>query len=165
MLRSLAEPPAAPAVVVRAHPPRLSAISDSPRVRVDPFTAEGTAGAWTVTWRITNAGDQAIRLLRAQHPHSQFRTAETAIDREVAAGATAEVALPVRFTESPGVIVENPFLLLVFHQDVDWRLLARVRVTAGTRGEPVAGQSVVVTMQRVERPRAVSSSGGASLRS
>jgi hypothetical protein len=88
----------------------------------------------------------------AQHPHSQFRTPETTVDQEIAPGAEETVALPVRFTESPGVIVENPFLILVFRDGANWRLLARVRVTAGTRGEPLAGQSVVVTTQKVKTP-------------
>jgi hypothetical protein len=135
--------------VARAHPPRLSAISGSPRVRVDPFTTEGAPGAWTVTWRITNDGDRPIRLLNAQHPHSQFRTPEKMLDEDISPGAQTEVALPVRFGESPGAIVENPFLILLFRENMDWRLLARVRVTAGTRGEPIAGESVVITTQRV----------------
>jgi hypothetical protein len=75
------------------------------------------------------------------------------LDRGVAPGATTELDLPVRFTELPGVIVENAFLLLVFREDEAWRLLARVQVTAGTRGEPLAGRSVVVTMQRVGSPQ------------
>ena len=74
------------------------------------------------------------------------------VDQEIAPGAEAKVTLPVRFAESPGVIVENPFLILVFRDGADWRLLARVRVTAGTRGEPLAGQSVVVTTQKVKTP-------------
>ncbi len=74
------------------------------------------------------------------------------VDQEIAPGTEEEVTLPVRFTESPGVIVENPFLILVFRDGSDWRLLARVRVTAGTWGEPLAGQSVVVTMQKVKKP-------------
>ena len=72
------------------------------------------------------------------------------VDQEVAPGAETDVALPVLFAESPGVIVENPFLILVFRDDEDWRLLARVRVTAGTRGEPLARGSVVVRMQKVK---------------
>jgi hypothetical protein len=123
-----------------------------PRVGVDPFTTEGTTGAWTVRWRITNDGDQPIRLLSAQHPHSQFRTPETRIDREVAAGADTAIALPVSFSELPGVRVENPFLILRFRDAAEWRLLARVRVTAGTNGEPIAGRSVVVTTQPVRTP-------------
>jgi hypothetical protein len=123
-----------------------------PRVRVDPFTTEGRGGNWTVRWLITNDGERPIRLLSAQHPHSQFRTPEMKIDQEIAPGAETGVALPVIFVESPGVIVENPFLIVVFRDDEDWRLLARVRVTAGTRGEPLAGQSVVVTTQKVKTP-------------
>jgi len=88
-------------------------------------------------------------VLSAQQPHAQFRTAETSVDREVAPKAAVEIALPVRFGEEPGVVVENPFLILVFRESADWRLLARVRVTAGKGGEPIAGQPVVVTMQKI----------------
>lgn len=118
-----------------------------PRVGVEPFTTEGTSGAWTVRWRITNDGDEPIRLLSAQQPHSQFRTPETKLDGEIAPGADAVITLPVQFSESPGVRVENPFLILLFRESDDWRLLARVRVAAGTNGEPIPGQSVVVTLQ------------------
>jgi hypothetical protein len=123
-----------------------------PHVRVEPFTTEGTTRAWTVRWRITNEGDEPIRLLAAQHPHSQFRTQETKMDREIGPGADTEIALPVQFNESPGVRVENPFLILRFRDSAEWRLLARVRVTAGTSGEPIAGQSVVVTTQEARTP-------------
>ncbi|MEK6226025.1 MAG: hypothetical protein AABM40_06965 [Chloroflexota bacterium] len=123
-----------------------------PSVRVEPFTTEGTNGSWTVTWRITNDGDQPIQLLSAQHPHSQFRTPETKIDREVASGSDTTIALPVQFNESPGVRVENPFLILLFRDSAEWRLLARVRVTAGTRGEPIASHAVVITTQEARRP-------------
>jgi hypothetical protein len=137
----------------KAHPPPRSGISGTPRLRVEPFTTVGTSGAWTVTWRITNDGDRPIRLVSAQHPHSQFRTAETRLDREVGPGETADLTLPVRFTELPGLIVENPFLILVFRESADWRLLARVRVTAGPRGEPIAGKFVVVTTQKFATPQ------------
>jgi hypothetical protein len=93
-----------------------------------------------------------VRLLGAQHPHSQFRTAETALNVEIAPGATAEVTLPVHFSESPGDVVENSFLILRLRERGEWRVLARVRVSAGARGEPVAGKSVVVTTQRVGVP-------------
>jgi hypothetical protein len=123
-----------------------------PSVRVEPFTTEGTSGSWTVRWRITNDGDEPIRLLSAQHPHSQFRTPETRIDREVPSGFDTTIALPVEFSESPGVRVENPFLILLFRDSAEWRLLARVRVTAGANGEPTASQGVVVNTQEVRKP-------------
>ena len=123
-----------------------------PSVRVEPFTTQGTGGSWTVKWRIANDGDQSIRVLSAQQPHSQFRTPETKIDREVGSGSDTTIALPVQFNESPGVRVENPFLILLFRDSADWRLLARVRTTAGTSGEPIAGQAVVVNIQEVRKP-------------
>lgn len=101
---------------------------------------------------MTNDGDEPLRLLNAQQPHSQFRTAETKLDLELAGGASTQVSLPVRFDESPGVVVENPFLIVRFREGSEWRVLARVRVTAGARGEPLAGESVVVTTQRVGTP-------------
>jgi hypothetical protein len=69
------------------------------------------------------------------------------MDREIAPGSDTEIALPVQFKESPGVRVENPFLILRFRDSGEWRLLARVRVTAGTSGEPIASQSVVITTE------------------
>jgi hypothetical protein len=101
-----------------------------------------------VHWRMTNEGDLPLRLLSAQHPHSQFRTAETTLDVEIEPGASTDVTLPVRFKESPGVVVENSFLILRFRERREWRVLARVRVIAGARGEPLAGGSVVITTQR-----------------
>jgi hypothetical protein len=93
-------------------------------------------------------------LLSAQQPHSHFRTADIPLNVEVAPGASADVTLPVRFDESPGAVVENPFLILRVRQEGDWLVLARVRVTSGSRGEPLAAASVVVTTQKVTAGRA-----------
>jgi hypothetical protein len=57
----------------------------------------------------------------------------------------------VRFDESPGAVVENPFLILRVRQEGEWLVLARVRVTSGAHGEPLAGAPVVVTTQKVSR--------------
>jgi hypothetical protein len=124
-------------------------VRGAPRVLVEPFTTQGRTDAWTVTWRVANESDRPIHLVRAQHPHSQFRTPEVGLDRDIAPGRREEIVLPVHFRELPGVIVENAFLILVLREMAEWRLLARVRVTAGKRGEPTAGESVVVTMQKV----------------
>jgi hypothetical protein len=139
-------------VAARERRRRRPAISPRPSIRVDPFTTEGTAGAWTVRWRITNESDRPIQLVSAIQPHSQFRTPEMALDRTLAPGAAADVALPVQFGEPPGVVVENPFLILRFRESGDWRVLARVRVTTGPNGEPIAARSVVVTTQKAETP-------------
>jgi hypothetical protein len=101
-----------------------------------------------VRWRITNASDRPIQLVSAIQPHSQFHTPETKVDREIASGTATDLALPVRFIEPPGAIVENPFLILRLREGHDCLVLARVRVTAGPRGEPIAGPSVVVTTRK-----------------
>ena len=122
----------------------------APRLRVAPFTTEGDASAWVVRWRVTNVGERSVRLLTALQPHSQFRTALTTIAEDLEPNASIDVVLPVRFAEAPGDVVENPFLILGVHEgDEDWRVLARVRVTAGARGEPKADRSVVISTQRM----------------
>jgi hypothetical protein len=122
----------------------------TPRLGIEPFASEGSAPGWTVRWRLTNLGATPLRLLRAVQPHAQFRSDELTFARELAPGESTEVALPVRFAESPGSVVENPFLILgVREGNEDWRVLARVRVTAGARGEPKADGSVVISTQRV----------------
>jgi hypothetical protein len=83
-------------------------------------------------------------------PHAQFRTPETALKHELAPGEETDIVLPVRFTEIQGTVVENPFLILrIADGDAEWRVLVRVSVTAGTRGEPIAGDAVALTAQRV----------------
>ena len=128
----------------RPHP----AISDIP-VHIDAFTADGGAGDWTVRWRIENVSDQGLRLVSAIQPHSQFRTPMTPMDVAIAPGTTTDLRLGVRFAEPPGSVVENAFLIIVLRGELSYRILARVRVTAGPRGEPRAGESVVVTGQRI----------------
>jgi hypothetical protein len=56
----------------------------------------------------------------------------------------------VRFAEAPGTVIENPFLILrVADGDEVWRVLARVSVTAGPGGEPIAGNTISITTHRV----------------
>src|SRR5439155_3320414 len=110
------------------------------------FVAEGARPSWIVRWRIRNQGAGPIRVLSAIQPHAQFRAAETALDRAIAPGQAADLALAARFDEAPGTVVENPFLILrVLSAGRELRVLARVRTTAGARGEPLADPHVVVT--------------------
>jgi hypothetical protein len=122
----------------------------TPRLGIEPFAAEGRAGAWVVRWRVTNLGVRPVNLLTATQPHAQFRTADTAIPRALAPGEETEISLPVQFAEQPGAVVENPFLIVRFaDEEGAWRALARVRVTAASDGRPTAGPLVVVTSHRV----------------
>ena len=120
-----------------------------PQVQVAPFVTQSGSGRWLVTWQVTNLGPETLHLVSARQPHSQFHTDETPLLGEVAAAATTELTLPVDFAELPGAVVENPFLILVVSdRHATWRVLARVRVTAGPSGEPVAGSAVTVTVNR-----------------
>lgn len=58
----------------------------------------------------------------------------------------------VDFDQPPGAVVENAFLILVARSEGDWRMFTRVRVTAGSHGEPTAGESVVITTQQIADP-------------
>jgi len=136
--------------VDKALPRRASATSETPRLRIAPFAHEGAPGSWIVHWHVRNEGTHRLRLVAAVQPHAQFRTPETALRDELAPGEETDIVLPVRFTEIQGTVVENPFLILrVADGDAEWRVLARVSVTAGTRGEPIAGNAVALTAQRV----------------
>jgi len=122
----------------------------TPRLGIEPFLSETSAPGWTVRWRLTNLGARPLRVLRAVQPHAQFRSDELTLARELAPGDSTEVALPVRFAESAGSVVENPFLILrVSEGHTEWRVLARVRVRAGARGEPLADGPVIITTQPV----------------
>ncbi|TMC71632.1 MAG: hypothetical protein E6J13_07210 [Chloroflexi bacterium] len=100
----------------RPHP----AISDIP-VHIDAFTADGGAGDWTVRWRIENVSDQALRLVSAIQPHSQFRTPMTPMDVAIAPGTTTDLRLGVRFVEPPGSVVENAFLIIVLRGELSYQ--------------------------------------------
>jgi len=99
---------------------------------------------------VTNLGTRAIRLISAVQPHSQFRSDEIVIGRDLAPGAATEITLAVRFDEPPGSLVQNPFLIVRVREGMaEWRVLARVSASAGTHGEPIAGPAVAVTANRV----------------
>ncbi len=137
-------------VVDKALPRRATGTNETPRLRIAPFAREGTPENWVVHWHVRNEGNRRLRLIAAIHPHAQFRTPETAVEREIAPGAETDLVLPVRFDETPGTVVENPFLILrLADGDQEWRVLARVSVTAGPRGEPIAGNTISITTHRV----------------
>ena len=119
----------------------------APRIQVDPFVATRDRERWLVTWRLSNFGHEPLRLVSALQPHSEFRTDETPLVGSIPAGGSTDVTLPVRFRKPPGEVVENPFLIIrVAARAGRWNVLARVRITAGQHGEPLAASDVVVTV-------------------
>jgi hypothetical protein len=137
-------------VVDRARRRQASGIDATPVLRVEGFGHYGAPGGWRVRWRVTNERAWAVRIVSAIQPHSQFRTEETAVERDLAGHASTDIDLPVRFGETPGAVIENPFLILrIAVGDAEWRVLSRVRVMAGPRGEPIAGNTIATSTNRI----------------
>ncbi len=106
------------------------------------------AGEWVITWRLRNDGPEPVLLRETWLPHGKFRGDRRSVERSLVPRETADLELPVCFTEAPGSVVENCFLILrVGSGDEEWRVLARVRVTAEAGGAPSIAREVV-TAQR-----------------
>ncbi|MGH2491256.1 MAG: hypothetical protein ACRDF9_07080 [Candidatus Limnocylindria bacterium] len=121
----------------------------NPAVRIEPVgSAERERDGWRTTWRVVNAEPQAIRVVSATAPHSQFR-GETSLDLEVPGSATATFPLNVRIDGVAGGEIENAFVILVVeHGDEPWRVLARLRVPLDDAARPQP-RVEAVTVQRV----------------
>jgi hypothetical protein len=122
---------------------------NAPRLRIESLgTAKPDGAGWRTTWRITNLESEAVRVIGAIAPHSQFR-GETTLDREVRGKGTTQLSLVVRCDGAAGGEIENAFVILLVQQGDDrWRILARLRVALdeGARPRPRIDS---VTVQRV----------------
>ena len=121
----------------------------APRLRIEPRGAakrEGTG--WRTTWRVTNLDSDAIRVVGAIAPHSQFR-GEASLDREVRSKASTQLSLTVQTVGAAGSEIENAFVILLVQQgDERWRVLTRLRVPLDGEGRP-RPRIEAVTLQRV----------------
>ncbi len=109
-----------------------------PVVRIAAGDARASAAQWTLRWDVRNAGTLPLRIVSAHAPHARFRSRERRLALPaVGPGGHQEIALAVSFAAPPGTVVENPFLILgVLSGNAPWRILARLRVTAGHAGRP-----------------------------
>ncbi len=109
-----------------------------PVVRIGASGVRGSGTQWTLRWKVRNAGTLPLRIVSARAPHARFRSREQSLDLPtVRPRGHLEIALAVSFTEPSGTVVENPFLILgVLSGDEPWRILAKLRVTAGHAGMP-----------------------------
>ena len=108
--------------------------------------AQGSPGAWSVAFDVTNQGSEPVSLLGAWLPHGRFRCPERSLGGTppLSAGQHTRLSFPVAFDEPPGTVVENAFVILRAEWGVQtWRVLARFTVTAGGAGEPQAVTEVV----------------------
>jgi hypothetical protein len=121
----------------------------TPRLRIEPLgVAKRDGTRWRTTWRITNMDSDAVRVLGAIAPHSQFR-GDASLDREVRSKASTQVSLTVETAGAAGSEIENAFLILLVQQgDERWRVLTRLRVSLDAEGRP-RSRVETVTMQRV----------------
>jgi len=120
-----------------------------PRLRIEsPGVAKREGEGWRTTWRIANAEPDAIRVVSAIAPHSQFR-GETSLDREIRAKRSTQFSLVVRVDGAVGSEIENAFVIVLIQQgDERWRVLARLRVPLDDAGTP-RPRIETITMQRV----------------
>ncbi len=103
--------------------------------------ASGGPGAWRVAFDVRNGGDGPVGLLEAWLPHGRFRAEAVPLTEQppLASGASVRLEFVVKFDEPPGEPVENAFVILrVRWRDEEWRVLARLTVTADADGSPVA---------------------------
>ena len=122
---------------------------NAPRVSITPIGAAKREGeGWRTTWRIANADHDALRVVGAIAPHSQFR-GEASLDREIRPRGSTQLSLVVQTKGAAGSEVENAFVIvLVQRGDARWRVLARLRVALDDAGTPKP-RIETVTLQRV----------------
>ena len=121
----------------------------APRLDIEPLgVAKRDGQGWRTTWRIANAEPDAVRVVGAVAPHSQFR-GEVSVDREIRGKSSTQLSLVVRTDGVAGGEIENAFVILVVQHGADrWRILARLRVPLDADARP-RPRVEAVTAQRV----------------
>jgi len=122
---------------------------NAPRLGIEPLgVAKRDAEGWRTTWRVANAEPDAVRIVGAVAPHSQFR-GEVSVDREVRGNGSTQLSLVVRTDGAAGSEIDNAFFILLIQSGTDrWRILARLRVPLDQDARP-RPRVEAITMQRV----------------
>jgi len=122
---------------------------NAPQLDIEPLgVAKPDGDGWRTTWRVANAEPEAVRIVGAVAPHSQFR-GEISVDRELRGKASTQVSLVVRIEGNAGGEIENAFVILLIEQGADrWRVLARLRVSLDQDARP-RPRVEAITTQRV----------------
>jgi len=122
---------------------------NAPRLGIEPLgVAKRDADGWRTTWRVANAEPDAVRILGAVAPHSQFR-GEVSVDREVRGNGSTQLSLVVRTDGAAGSEIDNAFVILLVQHGADrWRILARLRVPLDQEARP-RPRVEAITTQRV----------------
>jgi hypothetical protein len=122
---------------------------NAPRLRIEPLGAAKPDGErWRTTWRVTNLDPDAVHVVGAIAPHSQFR-GEATLDREIRGKGNTQLSLVVQIVGTAGGEIENAFVILLIQRGDDhWRVLARLRVALEEDARPHP-RIEAVTVQRV----------------
>jgi hypothetical protein len=106
-----------------------------PVLRLEARDAIRVNGSWRVRWRVTNVGNEHVRLVAVRAPHSRFRADPT--DLNLVIVETVGVEQTLRVEAAPGEEIENAFVIFVVVKEKQtWRVLFRVRVHMGADGTP-----------------------------
>jgi hypothetical protein len=125
---------------------------DAPQLKVTQVsqTRAAVPGTWVVTWRIENESRQFLDLREVYAPHGKFlgQSVDLSGRGRLDPDAGREIQLPVVFEETPGVIVENAFLILtaVWQKKVV-RVFVRMTVESDSVGAPVARTELITTQE------------------
>ncbi len=107
----------------------------APALRLELRDMTRVNTAWHFRWRVTNGGDEHVRLVAVRAPHSRFHS--DPVDLNTVVAETAIVEHTIRVEAAPGEDVENAFLIFVVVQAKEtWRVLFRMRVHMGADGAP-----------------------------
>ena len=112
--------------------------------------ASGGPRLWRVGFDVTNRGAEPAALLAVWLPHGRFRCPRQQLaDLVLPPERTTQLSFEAAFEEPPGTEVENCFVILrVRWREEAWRVMARLTVTAGGDGAPLAAARLV-TAHRV----------------
>ncbi len=124
-----------------------------PQVKVQQISqvASPSPQQWVVTWNIQNAGDQPLQILSALCPHGRFRAGKVELSNfpVLMSGRSTALELPVTCDESPGIVVENTFLILQAEwRGQLWQILIRLTMTFDQQGAP-NGHIELITTQPI----------------
>jgi hypothetical protein len=88
------------------------------------------AGAWRVSWDVSNIVGEDLFIEDAWVPHGKFRGhGHVHIGKTLARGATTTLELSVEGNEPDGTTVNNAFFIVrVRAREQAWRVFARMRI-------------------------------------
>lgn len=109
----------------------------APALHLEPRDVTAVNSAWRIRWRLTNGGDEHVRLVAMRAPHGRFRS--DPVDLNVVVAQSATVEHTVRIEAAPGEEIENAFVIFVaVLGKAAWRVLFRIRVRLDADGTPAA---------------------------